>query len=367
MSAFRSVLILAVCLHSADIQAAEVATQILEVTVDTIEITFRRPPEILAKLKGQNAMRGMKMDSAGSPSAMKMPMKADLNDVTYDAYLANYRTLSDPEIVRVEPGAEVLLRVINASSASNFVLSLGSLEGAVVVVDGESVEPLKGSTFEIAVAQRLDIRVVLPDTPEAYPILAQGEGSALQAGIVLATPGAEIPKLEPKAADAAGAIGIGYKQERSLKPLRPLPKRAVDRTIPVALGGNMAAYEWTLNGSLWPTTPPFDVKEGERVEFVFKNDSGMSHPMHLHGHKFQVTEIDGQPIDGAVRDTILVMPHSTVKVQFDADNPGLWMMHCHILWHEAAGMMGIVRYEGFPQPSFYLKEETSDLPSSLGQ
>jgi FtsP/CotA-like multicopper oxidase with cupredoxin domain len=73
----------------------------------------------------------------------------------------------------------------------------------------------------------------------------------------------------------------------------------------------------------------------------------MSHPMHLHGHVFQIVEINGKAIAGAVRDTILVPPKATVKVAFDADNPGLWAFHCHNLYHMAAGMFSTLVYRGF--------------------
>jgi FtsP/CotA-like multicopper oxidase with cupredoxin domain len=92
---------------------------------------------------------------------------------------------------------------------------------------------------------------------------------------------------------------------------------------------------------------PGTVDRGERVEIVFRNSTMMSHPMHLHGHVFQVVEVDGKPIRGALRDTILVPPKATLKVQFDADNPGLWAFHCHNLYHMAAGMFGTLAYRGF--------------------
>ena len=83
----------------------------------------------------------------------------DLNDVKYDAFLANLRTLADPEVVKVEPGGRVLLRIINSSSMSAFHIDLGALDGELVAVDGFRVAPMTGATFPIAVAQRLDIRV----------------------------------------------------------------------------------------------------------------------------------------------------------------------------------------------------------------
>jgi FtsP/CotA-like multicopper oxidase with cupredoxin domain len=77
---------------------------------------------------------------------------------------------------------------------------------------------------------------------------------------------------------------------------------------------------------------------------VFVNKTMMSHPMHLHGHTFQVVEIDGRRISGARRDTVLVTPGRRVVVAFDADNPGLWAMHCHLLYHLDAGMFTTLRY-----------------------
>jgi hypothetical protein len=71
---------------------------------------------------------------------------------------------------------------------------------------------------------------------------------------------------------------------------------------------------------------------------------------------FQVSEIDGVKLtNGPLRDTILVLPHSTEKIIFDAQNPGIWMMHCHVLYHMAAGMMTTTNYQDYPEPEFYKK------------
>jgi FtsP/CotA-like multicopper oxidase with cupredoxin domain len=72
--------------------------------------------------------------------------------------------------------------------------------------------------------------------------------------------------------------------------------------------------------------------------------------MHFHGHVFQVTAINDHPINGAMRDTVLVLPNSTLSIQFDADNPGVWPLHCHLLYHNEAGMFTVVRYKDFIQP-----------------
>lgn len=117
----------------------------------------------------------------------------------------------------------------------------------------------------------------------------------------------------------------------------------------------MAGYVWTINKQSWPKITPSLINYGDRIEMIFINKNSMSHPMHLHGHVFQVTEIDGQAIkDGAKRDTVLVQPNTTVKVQFNADNPGVWVMHCHNLYHLAAGMLTTLQYQGYSLPTFYL-------------
>lgn len=71
----------------------------------------------------------------------------------------------------------------------------------------------------------------------------------------------------------------------------------------------------------------------------------MSHPIHLHGHSFQVVAINNERFAGAVRDTVLVPARGRVTIAFDADNPGHWALHCHNLYHMANGMMTSVRYE----------------------
>src|SRR6266446_7535425 len=93
----------------------------------------------------------------------------DLNDVKYDAFLANDRTLADPEVVKVEPGGHVLLRVINGSSMSNYHVDLGRLKGELIAVDGLRIVPTVARRFPIATAQRLDIRIAVPRRPAAFP------------------------------------------------------------------------------------------------------------------------------------------------------------------------------------------------------
>jgi FtsP/CotA-like multicopper oxidase with cupredoxin domain len=332
-----------------------------EVAVMLQDFSFRSPEEIFAGLRkkpapagtamggtatagmamsggAKSAMRGMTMPSGGGMSGMTM----DLNDVAYDAFLANDRTLDDPEIVRVEPGGDILLRVINGSSASNFVVDLGRLAGELVAVDGHAVRPVAGSRFPIAIAQRLDLRLRLPKDRLAHPVFAVLEGERKRTGIILAPSGARVARLGNMAAKKAAPLGV--KLEQNLSAAAPLAVKPADRSLRLDLTGDMAAYVWGLNGVTYGNDRPLVVARGERVEIAMTNRTMMAHPMHLHGHFFAVVAIGGKRFPGAVRDTVLVPPMTTVVIAFDADNPGRWAFHCHNLYHMEAGMMTTVRY-----------------------
>jgi FtsP/CotA-like multicopper oxidase with cupredoxin domain len=314
------------------------------------DFSFTPPQEIFAKLRKPSApMMAMQGGMAGGKSAHAPAMaKPDANDVNYDAYLTNDRTLADPEVVRVEKNGRVRLRIINGSSGTNFFVSLGVLKGELIATDGMAVHPVSGSRFPLAVAQRIDVRVQLPPHG-VFPILAFRENATELTGIILATAGASIKKLVTQNAASAGLLTLEL--ESKLVAAEPLAAKPIDQSYDLRLQGNMALYEWPINGIVFDVAHPrgqkaqVRVKRGQRIALRFINETGMSHPMHLHGHSFQVIAINGRSLQGALRDTVLVPPKTSVTVAFDADNPGIWYLHCHILWHLAAGMATLVQYE----------------------
>jgi len=316
------------------------------------DFSFQTPDELLAGLTnfndGQSAMRkngtGMAMDM-GSRSMGAMDMEAgttaDLNDIAYDAFLANDRTLADPEVIRTEPGGRVRLRLINAASSTQFWIDLGALTGTVIAADGHPVRPVRGTHLPLAIGQRLDVLIDLPGNG-AYPIFAQVEGERTRTGIVLATSGAPVPRLAAEAGENAPPVDLSL--ERRFEAVTSLATRSPDVTHRVTLGGSMMPYAWSMNGEYWPQVTPLTVARGRRVAIEMANHTMMAHPMHLHGHAFQVVALNGAPLAGAVRDTVLVPPMSSVTIAFDADNPGRWAFHCHNLYHMMTGMMTEVRY-----------------------
>ncbi|HEY1732775.1 MAG TPA: multicopper oxidase family protein [Terriglobales bacterium] len=306
------------------------------------DYSFMKPEEIYAKLRSAAAMAPV------NPAAMKMD-RPDANDWNYDAYLANDRTLNDPEVIKVEKSARVRLRIINGSSGTNYFVDLGDLQGELIATDGMPIRPIRGSRFPIAIAQRMDVRLQIPAQGGAFPLLALRELSRQQTGVILATPGATVSRIPVEASSSTGLLTLD--QEKTCVAVHPLSPRPVDQSSVLRLGGNMSNYSWTINGvsinvnDPLATKPGVFVKYGDRIVIKFINETPMSHPMHLHGHTFQVININGQSISGALRDTLLVPGNSSVSIAFDANNPGLWYLHCHVLWHLAAGMATLVQYQ----------------------
>ncbi len=326
------------------------------------DFSFKSPEELLAGLTGasgahlmashgghgaaaQGSMPGMMGDAMAGHAMPGMGggMAMDINDIDYDAYLANDRTLDDPQVFRVEPGGVVRLRLINGATATAFWISLGELAGEAIAVDGNPIAPVAGQRFPLAMGQRIDIRIRLPQGQGAWPILALREGATERTGFILATRNGAVGRVAPAAAQPAPPLDLAL--ESGLRAERPLVDRRADRQETVVLGGDMAGYVWTLDGRIWGNHRPLAVRAGERVEVTIRNMSMMGHPMHLHGHHFQVVATDGRRFAGAVRDTVWLPPMSEVTFAFDADNPGRWPFHCHHLYHMATGMMTLVEYE----------------------
>ncbi|MFA5119751.1 multicopper oxidase family protein [Zavarzinia sp.] len=323
-----------------------------EVTVLLHDFSFKAPEELLAGL-GQGMMsHGMDMsmpgmDHSAMPGMGAMPgmnhgAGGDLNDIEFDAYLANDRTLDDPEVVKVEKGGRVLLRLINGSAATAYWLDLGALTGSVVAVDGNPVVPVMVSRLPFAQGQRVDIVLSLPAEGGAFPVLVQREGDRARTGIVLASPGATVAKVAGMAETAVPPADLSL--EEKLRAATPLAEKAPDITRRIRLTGSMMPYVWTIDGRSWADRDPIKVTPGARVQVEIANESEMAHPMHLHGHHFAVVAIGGQKLAGAMRDTVLVPIGQSVTIAFDADNAGRWLFHCHNLLHMATGMMTEVAY-----------------------
>ncbi len=335
--------------------AADLAADRQEVVLFLHDFSFRSPEEVLAEVTGGGAMDhaamgqdamsaqgmgGMTGNMQGMQGMGNMQgMEMDLNDFNFDAYLANDRTLDDPEVVAVESGGRVLLRAVNASAMTVFWIDLGQVPGRLVATDGEPCQPFAATRFGFAPGQRLDIEIDLPADGSALPVLALREGARERTGIILAPSGSTVTRIAGMAEAEHPAFSGDLVQEAALRAIAPLASRPADRSQMVMLGGSMMPYVWTIDGQTYGGHTPIPARSGERVELTFHNMSMMAHPMHLHGHVFQVVGVGGTRIAGPLRDTVHVPPMNMVTIAFDAGEAAPWMLHCHHMGHLQTGMM----------------------------
>ncbi|WP_406864431.1 multicopper oxidase family protein [Streptomyces sp. HUAS MG47] len=273
------------------------------------------------------------------PSRMLMGATSDLlggdaGDVGYPYYLVNGRTPENPQTFTAKPGDRIRLRIINAGGDTAFRVALGGHELTVTHTDGFPVTHARADALLLGMGERLDALVTVKSG--AFPLTALAEGKNRTALAVLRTSGGAAPtaSARPKELDGKVLHGGQLKAAESVR----LGSREPDRTIELELTGSMDKYDWAVNGKKYDPAQGYAVRSGERVRLSFVNTTTMWHPMHLHGHTYALA--DG----GARKDTSIVLPGKRVDVDFDADNPGLWMVHCHNVYHGESGMMTVLGY-----------------------
>lgn len=299
------------------------------------------PDQRLEQLrKNGMAMGSMAMGSMamGGPSDPTNPLGPDTGDVKdYPYYLINGRISTDPVTVAAKPGQRLKLRIINAGADTAFRVALGGHRLTITDSDGFPVNPTDTSSVLMGMGERYDALVTLGDG--VFPLVANAEGKQGHAMAVVRTGAGSPPAPGVLPAELAGAP-LTAAQLTSTAAVR-LSTRVPDRTSDLVLGMDPSVYRWTINGKTYGEHTPLDVVQGERVRLRFVNQTGMQHPMHLHGHTYQVVNAAGT---GPRKDTSIVLPAQTVEVDLQADNPGQWLLHCHNLYHGEAGMMTVLSY-----------------------
>ena len=161
--------------------------------------------------------------------------------------------------------------------------------------------------------------------------------------------GVGVDMIAPNPVDRTGDPGLGLDNVghkvltyRDLVSLTPNPDtRAPTRNVEVHLTGNMERFMWSIDGEKFSENPePIRFERDERVRITMINDSMMTHPMHLHGHFFEV--VNGHAGHHPLKHTVMVLPGGKVSIDLTADAPGDWAFHCHLLYHMHAGMMRVV-------------------------
>jgi multicopper oxidase len=287
-------------------------------------------------------MAGMDHEMAGMPDQAKpaTPLGDDPGDIRYPLYLVNGRQARSPATLSARPGDRVRLRIVNAAADTAFRLALGGHRLTVTHADGYPVHPVTGDALLLAMGERYDAIVRVQDG--VFPLVAVAEGKAAQGLAVIRTNRGTAPRATANPKELRRRLLTVHDLQAT--PDVDLGPVAPQRSHRLVLDGNMSTYRWTINGHTMHGGAPLKVRLGERVRLVFDNRSTMFHPMHLHGHTFQVRRT-GDRVPGPRKDTVIVRPTERVVVDFDAGNPGRWMLHCHNAYHAAGGMMTELVYE----------------------
>ena len=263
----------------------------------------------------------------------------------------------------VRAGERVRLRLINAANARIFGLEFQDHRPTVVALDGQPVEPyeLADGRVVLAPAMRADLVIDMSGDPGARFTVADTFYPGLEYRLLDLVYSDE-PPLRPHSLEAPLRLATNT---------QPEPDLATAERHEVSFGGGMMggmmnsggmmgggmmggmmrgmqhAGIWSINGvaATGHVMEPFlTLQRGGSYVLAMHNDTAWHHPMHLHGHSFRVIARDGQPTRYREwQDTVLMAPRERVEIAFVADNPGDWMFHCHILEHQAGGMMGVVR------------------------
>ena len=295
------------------------------------------PEAMLEDLRAGRGAHAVHQASGGGPQSDYL--RSAGGDVSYALYLLNGRRSSAPVEFEVRKGERIRFRIINAAADTPFRVAVAGHQMTVTHSDGFPVVPVTVDNLMIAMAERYDVTVIVAGDG-VYPLIAVAEAKAAEAMGVIRSGAGSVPAPSVRPAELKGRT-LQSADLVAADAVR-LPAARPDRRYAVALGGGEAGYVWTVNGKPHGQNKPLEVRQGERVRLDFSNSTTMFHPMHLHGHTFQVVNPGGAP--GARKDTSIVRPNEPVSVEFVADNPGQWMIHCHNNYHQMGGMMLTLSY-----------------------
>jgi FtsP/CotA-like multicopper oxidase with cupredoxin domain len=250
-------------------------------------------------------------------------------------------------------------------------IGIAGADAAIVAIDGHAVTPFALTTWLLGPAMRADVVIRTPRDGGIVKLVDSSEQQPVELARFVAT-GAPLRKTEFDPAplrrvtvpqpDLNNATRLTFALDVTSAEKALLAAATGEKALgtPAAFTGidigalclSQASF-WTINGRLWPeatkgaagaTVTPLGVLERNRSYiFEFTNNTPFSHPIHLHGFAFTVlsASVFARPVH--VADTVLLLPQERVEFAFVADNPGNWMLHCHVIEHQESGMMGYFR------------------------
>ncbi len=293
--------------------------------------------------------------------AQIVPFDSNLRDASHNGRLGNVVTVNGDisETFTVHPGERLRLRLANVANARTFALEFQGLEAWIIALDGHPIDPrrLDSSHAVLGSGQRVDLIIDISGSPgEVSQVIDHAYGS---------NRAFEVKRLVRSETATPLRISIP-----SRLPDNPVPQPNLEQAERISFvfeGGAMGAMTgatlngepqtiqqlielgkiWSLNGVVQEDVhfdaPMFTLQLGRSYIFELENRTAWEHPMHLHGHSFQIIRRNGVALDDpVVRDTVLLQPEDRVEIAFLADNPGKWMFHCHVLEHQSAGMIAVV-------------------------
>lgn len=295
------------------------------------------PDDAMQKLIANgDTMGGMGGSSGmGGMSSTSVPP-----DIVYPLYLINGRSSEQPTQLAVKQGDKVRLRFINASASTIYHIALQGHRMTVTHTDGQAVEPVEVDALRIGMGERYDV-LVTANNAGVWQLAAKVEGAE---GMVRA-----VLKYKGSVATAPAAT---YQPEELKRHMLTYPMLKVaaglvvppaytpDVSLPIQLSGGNGQYVWKINNEIFAKAQQIAVPKNSLIRFAMQNMSMMPHPMHLHGHFFQLDNGTGR---GPLKDTVLVDAMQSLTVNWISDNPGTWAYHCHNAYHQEAGMMRFVR------------------------
>ena len=301
------------------------------------DLQFGDGQDIVAEMTGLSAS-GSLFSTIGLSKKPKKLLQAD-GRAELAGLLANAYGLDDPEVITVPDGASVRLRLINACAASHLQVDFSGLEAVLIGLDGWPVSALTVGELPLACGQRADVRVRLPRRG-AFGVIGRVEGQMQAAGVILRSQGV-IP--QPLEITSPGPMITEFALEGRPFGIGVPPERPVDVKATFDFGGEIGKG-FNINGNQAADGVILQLRQGQRVELLLRNQTGLSQAVHLQGHAFQVHGVPWSRFAGPMRDSLLVPADGQVAVQFDADNPGKWSFAATDIYRREAGLRGVIAY-----------------------
>jgi len=293
----------------------------------------------MGKISPGMGMMGMMGMMRGQPRAGE-----PLHEPLYDAYGINGKAFNASVPFKVKKGDKVRLRIINASSSTTYTFRIAGHSLTITHTDGRPIVPFEIDALRIGVTERYDVELHA-NNPGRWHIYNIRDGSLVSEWPLgtLLYEGVESTNYNN---DNLNGLRLNdYNLLEGVEELYSNPVGRVDKIFRMTLsGGMMGSPYWTINGKVYPNADNIDIRKNERIRFDYFNMSMMEHPMHLHGHFFELVGSGRSTGRRIKKDTLLIPAHmGRGAVEFIAENPGVWFHHCHNLYHMEAGMANLVK------------------------